>query len=73
MKLKMIVLSALIGALLLSAGFALAVDQEQINGNQLMTEQERDEYRAKMRAAKTAEEQEKIRMEHHKTHERASQ
>lgn len=39
--------------------------QEQIYGSQLMTEQEREEYRAKMRAATTAEEQEKIRNEHH--------
>ncbi|MFZ5875629.1 MAG: hypothetical protein ACOYXU_04375 [Nitrospirota bacterium] len=61
----------------LSAGSAEAADQErteqqmqsqtqeQIYGSQLMTEQERAEYRAKMRAAKTAEEQEKIRKEHH--------
>ena len=39
--------------------------QEQIYGNQLMTEQEREEYRARMRAAKTYEEQEQIRLEHH--------
>ena len=65
MKRKALVLSALVGALSLSAGLALAVDQEQIYGNQLMTEQERDEYRAKMRAAETAEEQEQIHMEHH--------
>jgi hypothetical protein len=30
-----------------------------------MTEQERNEFRAKMRAAKTAEEREQIRKEHH--------
>lgn len=40
-------------------------DQQQIYGNQLMTEQERNEYRAKMRGAKSAEEQERIRAEHH--------
>ncbi len=40
-------------------------EQEQIYGSQLMTEQERAEYRAAMRAAKTAEEREKIRKEHH--------
>jgi hypothetical protein len=40
-------------------------EQEQIYGSQLMTEQERAEYRARMRAAATREEQENIRMEHH--------
>jgi hypothetical protein len=65
------------GALSLSTGFALAADQEpaqqtvqlqereQIYGSELMTKEERAEYRAKMRAAKTKEEREKIRKEHH--------
>lgn len=69
--------SALATSLSLSAGFALAADptpteenaqaqqQKQIYGSQLMTQQERNAYRAKMRAAKTAEEQEQIRKEHH--------
>lgn len=54
-----------------SAGMAVAAEQErtqeheQIYGSQLMTEQERAEYRAKMRAAKTVEEREHIRKEHH--------
>jgi hypothetical protein len=39
--------------------------QEQIYGKQLMTEQERAEYRDRMRGAKTAEEREQIRKEHH--------
>jgi multidrug resistance efflux pump len=39
--------------------------QQQIYGSQLMTQQERMEFRAKMRAAKTAEERQKIREEHH--------
>lgn len=39
--------------------------QEQIYGGQMMTSQEREEYRERMRAAKTAEEQEQIRSEHH--------
>lgn len=42
----------------------MAVDQEQIYGSQLMTEHERDQYSARMRAAETAEERELIRMEH---------
>lgn len=39
---------------------------EQVYGWQLMTQQERNEYRAKMRTMKTAEERERYRMEHHK-------
>ncbi|MHB0985771.1 MAG: hypothetical protein ACYC05_09300 [Sulfuricella sp.] len=39
--------------------------QEQIYGSQLMTPEERTAYRARMRAAKTQEEREKIRAEHH--------
>ena len=41
-------------------------DQERIYGSQLMTQDERNAYRAKMRAAKTEQEREKIRNEHHK-------
>lgn len=40
-------------------------DQERIYGSQLMTPQERDEYRARLQAAKTAEERDRIRKEHH--------
>lgn len=39
--------------------------QEPIYGSHLMTEQERTELRAKMRAAATNEERERIRWEHH--------
>lgn len=39
--------------------------REQIYGSQLMTRQERLEHRTKLRAAKTAEEREQIRKEHH--------
>lgn len=39
--------------------------QIQIYGSQLMTKKERLEYRAKMRAATSAEERERIRQEHH--------
>jgi hypothetical protein len=42
-----------------------AQDQERIYGSQLMTQKERNAYRARMRAAKTVEEREKIRNEHH--------
>jgi hypothetical protein len=63
------------GTLLISDVHVLAADQdrvqqqvqteEQIYGSQLMTEQERAEYRARMRNATTAEERERIRNEHH--------
>jgi hypothetical protein len=71
------VVSALAATLSLFVGVALAADpepaqektqtqkQKQVYGSQLMTKQERAEYQAKMRAAKTPEEQEKIRNEHH--------
>lgn len=39
--------------------------KEQIYGSQLMTQQERDAYRAKMRSAKTQAERDQIRAEHH--------
>lgn len=72
---KTLLVSAMASGLLLlgSPGFAAeaatqnqAQQQEQIYGSQLMTVQERTEYRARMRAAKTAEAREQIRAEHHK-------
>ena len=74
-----LMMSALTGVLVLTSGLAWADDQaraqqqdqdlvqkqEWIYGSQLMTEQERLEHRSKMRAAKTAEEREQIRKEHH--------
>jgi LDH2 family malate/lactate/ureidoglycolate dehydrogenase len=41
------------------------IRDRDIYGSQLMTRQERNEYRARMRAANTAEERERIRAEHH--------
>jgi len=50
------------------------VAAQQIYGSQLMTEQERIEFRARMQNAKTAEERERIRLEHHnEMQERANQ
>ena len=72
-----LMVSALATALSLPTGFALAADPEPapakaqtpepepIYGSQLMTQQERTEYRAKMSAAETVGEQEQIRNEHH--------
>ena len=77
MKRETLLMCALVIGLSLFAVFALAAEQtsvqetaqtqkeEQIYGSQLMTQEERTEYHAKMRAAKTAEEREQIRTEHH--------
>jgi len=43
-----------------------AQTQDQVYGSQLMTRQERLEYRNKMRNLKTVEEREQFRLEHHK-------
>ena len=48
---------------LISSG-TLAADAP-IYGSQIMTNQERIEHRTKLRAAKTAQEREQIRLEHH--------
>ena len=41
------------------------VKQEQVYGSQMMTKEERIAYRTKMRSAKTQEERQKIRADHH--------
>jgi hypothetical protein len=41
------------------------IQDNQVYGSQLMTTQERNEYRSRMRAAKTVQEREQIRNEHH--------
>ena len=68
---KYAVLASALGlALPITSTFAA----EQIYGSQLMTEQERQEHRAKMQSMKTAEERERYRIEHHKKmQERAKQ
>lgn len=77
MKTQSVIAIALASTLLLPTGFVVAADQaterqriqaqeqEQIYGSQMMTEQERNEYRARINAAKTNQEREQIRMEHH--------
>lgn len=63
---RTLIVSALVVVMSFSTGLSFAIDQEeQICGSQLMTQQERNEYRAKMRSAKTVEEREQIRKEHH--------
>lgn len=77
--LKRTLISATIVALYSAASAAWAAEPEQVKeqarqqtasgeqvyGSQLMTQQERLEHRNKLRAAKTAEEREQIRAEHH--------
>ena len=69
-----LIMSALTGALALSSCLTLAAadqkqtqqtQQKQVYGSELMTEQEREAHRSKMRAAKTDEEREQIRSEQH--------
>ena len=68
-----LIISALASALILSTSYNFAADQQQVYGSQLMTQQERLEYHARLRDAKTAAEREQIRNEHHKRmQERAS-
>ena len=76
---QVLVGSVVVASLSLAGGIVLSADQEQaretvrvqtqeqerIYGSQLMTEEERAEYRARMRATNTAEEREQIRKEHH--------
>ena len=63
---KALIVSTMTIALSISSGLAFAAEQgEQIYGSQLMTQQERIEYRSKLRAAKTVEERRRIRKEHH--------
>ena len=70
---KPLLISAMAGSLLLAINPGFATNppvqnqaQEQIYGSQLMTQQERTEYQARMRATKTNEEREQIRAQHHK-------
>ena len=71
MKTKLKILGAIVALSVgVVTGTALSlypglVAAQEIYGSQLMTEQERIEYRTKMQSAKTVEERERIRLEHH--------
>lgn len=60
-----LIISGLLLGMMLAAGPSLAANEEMIYGSQLMTQQERLEYRDKMRAAKTQAERDQLRQEHH--------
>jgi hypothetical protein len=63
---NMLILSAAVAALSLTSGVVVAAEQQEvIYGSHMMTQQERVEYRARMRAANTEEERLRIRAEHH--------
>lgn len=64
---KRTLMAAAVAATLgLSLGAAFAADDPApIYGSQLMTEQERLEYRNTLRNAKTSEEREQLRLQHH--------
>ncbi len=63
---KRIVLTLLLAATLpMSAALAQTTNQERIYGSQMMTQQERNEYRTRMQAAKTEQERNRLREEHH--------
>ena len=78
---KLLSISSLAVIMCLSSGLVLSEDQEQeqlqdreqlqqrdqheIYGGHLMTPKERAEHRAKMQSAKTMEEREQLRMDHH--------
>jgi len=57
---------ALCMALALPALASQHMAEERVYGYELMSPQERDDYQARMRAAKTEQEREQIRLEHHK-------
>jgi hypothetical protein len=73
---RLMMMSALVAILPLSSGFVAAADKapaeekvqtdkhERTHASQLMTRQERDDYRAKQHNAKTAEEKDRVRKEH---------
>ena len=62
---QLFILCVLATALFLSASPVFSADQERIYGSQLMTQQERQEHRERLRNAKTEKERMQIRKEHH--------
>ncbi len=61
--LKMMLSAVALG--LLSASSVAFAEDPPVYGSQLMTNQERIEHRNKLRAAKTDEEREQVRLQHH--------
>ena len=59
-------MTTVVALVFLAIGSAWAQDSTPIYGSQLMTQQERMEYRNQMRTLKTQEERNSFRIEHHK-------
>lgn len=60
-----LILSLLTIVFYLPANISQAANESMIYGSQMMTQQERNEYRMKIQNATSAEERERIRNEHH--------
>ena len=60
-----LIIYSLTAALFLPCGFVSAADQSQIYGSQIMTQQERNEFQDRVRSARTDQERQQIRNEHH--------
>ena len=65
MKARTIVRIGLFAACLPLAGFTLAEQERNVYGWELMSPQEREAHREKMRSFQTEQEREQSRMEHH--------
>lgn len=65
MKKQASLVAAAVAAALSFPILSTAQNQTPIYGSQLMTQQERNEYRTKMRSLRTAQERERFRLEHH--------
>jgi hypothetical protein len=64
--LRMAVIALTVFVLALGPASTASSQDQPIYGGQLMTEQERLEYRERMRAASTEQERQQIRLEHHR-------
>ena len=60
-----LIMSSLVATLFLSTGLTVAADPQQVYGDPLMTQQEMFQFHERMRYARTPQEREQIRNEHH--------
>jgi len=61
-----LIVASIAASLLMSAHVSIAAESNQVYGSQLMTQQERVEFHARLRNASSNAERERIRNEHHK-------
>ena len=62
---RTLIMSTLAATLFLSTGLAVAAEPQQVYAGQLMTQQEMFEFRERMHNARTPQERQQIRNEHH--------